>query len=559
MKPNLLLDNLKTIPNIQNELFEYLNNIISESDNKIINTNKHQAILLESDTNRFLVFNNSMNISVYCEGKQFKTNTFNYDKIAKDDIYAQTIFKIPNPDIDKILSQEDLSPAMLQIRKKQLKYANPFSSTDSLYGLEDFFRVAGTPSSLKNKNLEFLLNIKDENQFDPSVVQFHLERLYQSCLDNKFTIKNKYEFNDLDNHLWIQNKKLCFSCQNFQFVADKLDNGWAVYTTPLYYDILKNRIKPTELINSINDGTVDNLSNGVLIIKDNKVVFNDFYVSGIMFSQMIYNIDSLESEKLLTQSLAPGNKILTPDEYIINSIAKYPTLYLKYSYEQSKIAVLDHIFNTIGSGSSEFLKTIEEKPVSYENIEPWFGDVKVYSDDSTGKTMVLFKESEDGFPIEKKKDYFHIPYPNFQKKYSLIHSNNYINMDDSWKQAALDFYRYCKDFFNDENKYKHYHHSFSSKNLKNQNDESPEDVFPYNSNLQLLNEMQKVFKDKTKEEISKNFEFEFLGDPKNRDDIIEFLERRWDKEREKINSFIDETISMIETDLNKNKNKKPKP
>ena len=58
-------------------------------------------------------------------------------------------------------------------------------------------------------------------------------------------------------------------------------------------------------------------------------------------------------------------------------------------------------------------------------------------------------------------------------------------------------------------------------------------------------------------QISKDYEVEFVGDKTKDEDIMKFLEKRWFKEKERIEKFIDETISMIETDLNKTKKIKP--
>ena len=51
--------------------------------------------------------------------------------------------------------------------------------------------------------------------------------------------------------------------------------------------------------------------------------------------------------------------IISPNQYIDFVTYKHPTLYAATSYEQSKLKVLDHLFNVIGNGilESDFYTT----------------------------------------------------------------------------------------------------------------------------------------------------------------------------------------------------------
>ena len=73
----------------------------------------------------------------------------------------------------------------------------------------------------------------------------------------------------------------------------------------------------------------------------------------------------------------------------------------------------------------------------------------------------------------------------------------------------------------------------------------------------LVSDIKTRFEKMSVEQISKDYEVEFLGDKTKDEDIMKFLEKRWFKEKERIEKFVDETISMIETDLNKTKKMKP--
>ena len=45
--------------------------------------------------------------------------------------------------------------------------------------------------------------------------------------------------------------------------------------------------------------------------------------------------------------------MITFNEYLISSVVEYPSLYSSKSYEITKFLVMDHAFNTIGSGVNE--------------------------------------------------------------------------------------------------------------------------------------------------------------------------------------------------------------
>ena len=365
-------------------------------------------------------------------------------------------------------------------------------------------------------------------------------------------MKNKFEFNDLDNHVWLQNDKICFSSQNFVFVASKSNEDWNVYITPTYEKSFKNLLSIKSLISKINDNSINDIENTAIKIIDGKVVFTDYSMTSIFMGELSYNLDALEEEEIINKEIPPGFKLLSPNEYITRSIISYPTLYLKYDFEQSKMAVLGHMFNTIGSGTHDFINTITGKPLDFNTIKDFFGDIAVYQYQKNGKSKLITNLNDEDenfvYPIEKDINYFHNPYPNFQKQYSLVYSSNYPLIDNEWKRAALDFYLYCKDFFNNPERSKTYHYSFEFDSLDSLSDSQKRDI----------KDMKQRIHNLSAKKISKDYGTEFIGSPKNDDDIANFLKNRWLKEKEKIYKFLDETISMLEKDLNLTKTNKKK-
>ncbi len=576
MERNVVLENLEKISGVKEDLYKHLDSVISKIDNVFYQDESVVAKILEGDSNRYLLVKRPEGISIYSESKEFRSNPFGYAKIKEDQIYSTVIFKIPDEQYFQEKIKENLETykdlpkevqaKLLKMEARLNRRENSFNVTQSLFGLEEFLSKVGTPKSIEkvkmenNGKLDFLIKDPELKNLDVGIISYNIGRLYDGAVSNKFNVKNKFEFNDLDNHVWVQNKKLCFSSQNFVFVADKKEDGCNVYVTPYDNDILKESMSLQALIKKIDTGTVEDIKSTVLKIKDNKIIFSDPYVFSIMIGEIGYSTHALEDEGLMPKEVAPGLKLLSPDEYVVNSIHNYPTLYLKHSFEQSKIAILDHVFNTIGSGSDDFERMITGKTKSFAEIEPLFGDRKVYEYEKNGVRKIVFESSDETMEIKKNKDYFHIPYPNFQKKYSLVHSENYKVMSDEWKKAALDFYLYAKDFFQDKDKSKYYHYAFEMESLTKPEKSDTEEYRNlsrlYNVRMNLVSDIKKAFEKRTEEQITKDYEVEFKGD-KNKDaDICKFLEARWLKEKAKIEKFLDETITMIESDLSKTKKMK---
>ncbi len=573
MERNVVLENLEKISGIKESLHKSLIELVDKTEKVFYQDDTVTAKLLDGNTNRYLLVKRPEGVSVYSESKEFKSNPFSYANVKENQIYYSVIFKVPNVEYFKSKDKEDLElykelpkellDKLLKMKSRSMRRDANLEVTSSLFGLDEFFAVVGVPEAIKkeasknNGKLDFLIEDPEVKDLDAGIISYNIGRLYDGAVSNKFNIKNKFEFNDLDNHVWVQNKKLCFSSQNFVFMADKKDNELNVYVTPYDKDILKESMSLQALVKKIDDGTVEDIKSTVLKIKDKKVVFSDPYVFNIMINELGYSTNALEDEGLIPKGVAPGLKLLSPDEYIVNSINNYPTLYLKYSFEQSKIAVLDHVLNVIGSGSDDFERMITGKPKSFAEIENWFGENKVYEYEKNGSRKIVFESSENTMEIEKYKDYFHVPYPNFQKRYSLVYSENYKVMSDEWKKAALDFYLYAKDFFQDKNKSKHYHYAFEMESLtkpeKSDTEESRKLSRLYNTRMNLISDMKKAFEKRTEEEITKDYGVEFKGDKTNDADICKFLENRWLKEKDKIQKFLDQTITMLKTDLNKTK------
>lgn len=558
---NVILDNLEKNKELTHYLWNTLDNIVNDSTPSFFKNDEINSKILEHNKIYYLIIKYPHGIKVYSnESKKY----FDEQKIKDEQIYSTLILSLPDEkskekevqELNETLKTVPVKdhPLYQRIYGRDIKEKYLLNTTSSIFSFNNF--INSVNNLIDSKSVKpfdiYELNVNEEFNFDVGTLNFKLNQIYNGLVTHKINLKNKFEFNDLDNHIWLQNDKICFSSQNFVFVASKSNEDWSVYITPTYDKTFKNLLSIKSLISKINDNSINDIENTAIKIIDGKVVFTDYSMTSIFMGELSYNLDALEEEKIINKEIPPGFKLLSPNEYITRSIISYPTLYLKYDFEQSKMAVLGHMFNTIGSGTHDFINTITGKPLDFNTIKDFFGDVPVYQYEKNGQSKLVTHLTDDQenfvYPIEKDINHFHKPYPNFQKQYSLVYSSNYSLMDNEWKQAALDFYLYCKDFFNNPERSKTYNHSFEFDSFDTLSDSQKSEI----------TDMKKIIHNLSLKQISKNYGTEFFGDPKNDEDIANFLQNRWFKEKEKIYKFLDETISMLEKDLNLIKTNKKK-
>lgn len=239
---------------------------------------------------------------------------------------------------------------------------------------------------------------------------------------------------------------------------------------------------------------------------------------------------------------------ITPDQYIKETISNYPSLYASFnSYEESKIKVLDQLFNVIGNGIRDDEELMEEMNfIPTDNIDI---DKLLNSDLYYGyyKTMKVHKNREIGegdfivIPDDERKnhpdiklwdkisrDYGFNPYPNFKEDFSTVYKCPiFLTFGDVWISEAIEFYLYCKEWLvNNEGKY---HGAYPSTGKDN--------------GYLLKNFRERLKTYSNNEEISKAYKCEYNGD------LEDFVRRRWLKERNRIFKFIDDTVIMLKSNL----------
>lgn len=261
-------------------------------------------------------------------------------------------------------------------------------------------------------------------------------------------------------------------------------------------------------------------------------------------------------------------KIMTAHQAFNVSMNEYPSLYTDPVLEQAKLKYYDHIFNVIGNGYrdiNEFIEGhtinkhnkgfIDSFPDKYISVQPLYQAYTETYENSPfprGKSesclMGLYTEEElKSMPqvkhtLQVNKSYRRretfVPYPNFQKNYSIIWDNVSV-LDKSWFEEAHFFYSKCKEFF--ASKHVHLYHSAIP---SEENTEAWDKLIAtYETNFARL-KTENMNEQQYHQAISTAYEFEYTGNTK------EFIKDRWKIEHTRINEFFDETLERLQVLMN---------
>lgn len=237
--------------------------------------------------------------------------------------------------------------------------------------------------------------------------------------------------------------------------------------------------------------------------------------------------------------------IISAEQYIIQSLCKYPSLYTYRNFNVSSMKVMNQFLNVIGNGirnDEELIEevTIEPKDVTFtkedalkciqESIYWGYKEVteteylpgKVYK--SPKGISITLRESELKdhpeiiYTLKSNKNPFK-PYPNFHEEFSTIWKCPvFFTLGKDWIEYAIKFYSTCRRWLKRyENKY---HYAFPR--------QTEEETIKY---MKKYTERQKL--QGTDEEIYK------------------LLSDGWQKEKERIFNFIDKTLKILREELNK--------
>lgn len=237
-------------------------------------------------------------------------------------------------------------------------------------------------------------------------------------------------------------------------------------------------------------------------------------------------------------------RVFTPDQYVMHSLANYPSLYASSTFDAVKFKVFDQLFNVLGNGirdnedvaehfkarrynKTRTLRFITSEPLSYGYLKVRkIGKISIPDGDSI--EVVLSSEKhlhpEVKTWIDFTNDDKRSPYPNFERQYSLVWKTNFTEYGNEWIDAAIWFYTKCQEFF--EGDCSSFYGAYPAKTER--------------ESTKLREDYAKFLKEyKTHADVEKAYGLPFNGD------IDDFITRRWEMTRNAHLKFIKKTIKML--------------
>lgn len=258
-----------------------------------------------------------------------------------------------------------------------------------------------------------------------------------------------------------------------------------------------------------------------------------------------------------------NHKVMTAQHAFNVAINLHPILYSSDTLDDAKFKYFDHIFNVLGNGYRDLNEFIDGHwigehnehllasfPSKYIGSQPLYtvytkarkiGNIAIPEYDSA--IDGLYTESEltelDDVATTVQANLkfsseppFPVPYPNFIKDYSMVWRMDMSKLDSSWTQAAIWYYEKVREFFNSDKT--SYYHGALPTDIK----QKSRLISDYEKNFERYNK-DGMTQDEFFAAISENYELTYDGNTE------EFIIARWNKELERINLFIDETIDML--------------
>ena len=230
--------------------------------------------------------------------------------------------------------------------------------------------------------------------------------------------KNLFEYNDMDNYIWLDNDVLILESQNIflYFYGDKSSNLVVNFSIKDYMQNTTEEDEENEeefrsyyqkdiniMIEKIKNNNFDIIEECSLLIKDNNIVYSSETMFNIIEMDLTYSIKAIEEK--YNEELSHPYNLSTPDYFIkfFNKIYKY-----------DKFTTLSHIFLNLGNG------------IDWKN--GYFSYDEMY-----------YIENLPSIDFIEHKEYF--LYGKFNdSSYNII---EYLN--EEWFDCLEEFYSFCID------------------------------------------------------------------------------------------------------------------
>lgn len=252
-------------------------------------------------------------------------------------------------------------------------------------------KITNNLSYLKN-SLEFLNNIGYHISFNEEHLISYTKtacKSYKTKIPDLFlkinflnslnyTPESKFEYNDLDNYIWRQNKYILVENQNIIFICDYIDNE-NMKVLHIIKDLIPSNTNDKEYIeNFITNINNKNIINDYsFIIENNELTYIDEVLFYIFELDVNCGVECIEEEN--NQSYVDYNDV----DIDTNSV-KYMRDYFYTVYEYDRFAFCNHIFLVLGGGidydsdtgsfttiSVKFLTEVKECPLNGNYKNHW--------------------------------------------------------------------------------------------------------------------------------------------------------------------------------------------
>lgn len=161
----------------------------------------------------------------------------------------------------------------------------------------------------------------------------------KACEENKHTSKSKaFEFNDLDNHVWVKQEKLIVTSQNVGFYFYiKDDDNFTVYMLEKEYKSVDKEIKRID--NAVENKTINDLTDVVLKVENGKITNLNYSLMYCFELDMEYSVKAMKERGIY--------KV----EYPVDLTSyQYQKDYYQHKYGYSEFEFVAQAMMTLGGG-----------------------------------------------------------------------------------------------------------------------------------------------------------------------------------------------------------------
>ncbi len=207
---NVILDNLEKNKELTHYLWNTLDNIVNDSTPSFFKNDEINSKILEHNKIYYLIIKYPHGIKVYSnESKKY----FDEQKIKDEQIYSTLILSLPDEkskekevqELNETLKTVPVKdhPLYQRIYGRDIKEKYLLNTTSSIFSFNNF--INSVNNLIDSKSVKpfdiYELNVNEEFNFDVGTLNFKLNQIYNGLVTHKINLKNKFEFNDLDNHI----------------------------------------------------------------------------------------------------------------------------------------------------------------------------------------------------------------------------------------------------------------------------------------------------------------------------------------------------------------------